>query len=51
MKRIALILDDPDSAMPDLLRSLCQGLLEQIAEQTTRIEAMMQKIKAHVSTG
>jgi len=49
MKRIALILDNPDSALPDLLRSLCQGLLEQIVEQTTRIEAMMQQIKAETS--
>ena len=49
MKRIALILEAPDNALPELARDLCRGLLGQIAEQTTRIEAMKQQIKAQAS--
>jgi len=49
MKRIALMMEDPDSALPDLVRDLCRSFLDQIAEQTTRIEGMMQKVKAHTS--
>ncbi len=49
MKRIALVIEDPGNSLPDLVRDLGRGLLDQIAEQTTRIEAMMQKIKAQTS--
>ena len=46
INRIAEILDAPGSDLPDLMREECQDLLEQIAEQTERINARTAKIKA-----
>jgi transposase len=46
IKRIAEILDAPNSDLPDLMREECRELLEQIAEQTARINARTGKIKA-----
>jgi len=45
IKRIAEILDAPNSDLPDLMREECTELLDQIAEQTTRINARTAKIK------
>lgn len=46
IKRIEEILDAPFSELPDLMREECRDLLEQIAEQTVRINARTAKIKA-----
>ena len=46
IKRIGEILDAPNSDLPDLMREECRDLLEQIAEQTVRINARTAKIKA-----
>jgi transposase len=46
IKRIAEILDAPNSDLPDLMREECRDLLEQIAEKTVRIDARTGKIKA-----
>src|SRR3546814_13245614 len=46
IRRIAEILDAPNSDLPDLMREECRDLLEQIAEQTGRINARTAKIKA-----
>jgi transposase len=46
IKRIEDILDEPSSDLPDLMREECRELLEQIAEQTVRINARTGKIKA-----
>jgi len=46
IKRIAEILDAPNSDLPDLTREECRELLEQIAEKTVRINARTSKIKA-----
>jgi len=46
IKRIAEILDAPNSDLPDLMREECRDLLEQIAEKTVRINARTGKIKA-----
>ena len=46
IRRIAEILDAPNSDLPDLMREECQDLLEQIAEKTVRIDARTGKIKA-----
>ena len=45
IKRIAEILDAPNSDLPDLMREECRELLDQIGEQTTRILARTAKIK------
>ena len=45
IKRIGEILDTPNSDLPDLMREECAELLEQIAEQTVRINARTAKIK------
>jgi len=45
IRRIAEILDEPNSDLPDLMREECTELLDQIAEQTTRINARTAKIK------
>lgn len=45
IKRIEEILDAPNSDLPDLMREECRDLLEQIAEQTVRINARTGKIK------
>ena len=44
--RIEDILDPSHSDLPDLMRDECRDLLEQIAEQTVRINARTKKIKA-----
>lgn len=44
--RIEEILEAPHSDLPDLMRDECRDLLEQIAEQTVRINARTEKIKA-----
>ena len=46
IKRIAEILDAPNSDLPDLMREECQDLLVQIAEKTVRINTRTGKIKA-----
>lgn len=46
IKRIAEIVDSPNSELPALMREECAELLEQIAEQTVRINARTAKIKA-----
>jgi transposase len=46
IKRITDILNAPNSDLPDLMREECADLLEQIAEQTERINARTAKIKA-----
>ena len=46
INRIAEILDAPGSDLPDLMREECRDLLEQITEQTERINARTAKIKA-----
>jgi transposase len=45
IKCIAEILNAPNSDLPDLMREDCSDLLEQIAEQTVRINARTSKIK------
>lgn len=45
IKRIAEILDTHSSDLPDLMREECRELLDQIAEQRTRINARTAKIK------
>src|SRR3546814_12944570 len=45
IRRIAEILDAPNSDLPDLMREECRDLLEQIAEKTGRINARTAKIK------
>lgn len=44
--RIEEIVEAPHSDLPDLMREECRDLLEQIAEQTVRINARTEKIKA-----
>lgn len=46
LKRIAEILDEPNSDLPKLVREECRDLLEQIAAKTARINARTVKIKA-----
>ncbi len=46
IRRIADILDAPNSDLPDLVREECLDLLEQIAEKTERITNRARKIKA-----
>ena len=46
IRRIAEILDTPNSDLPDLMREECRDLLAQIAEKTVRIDARTGKIKA-----
>jgi len=45
LKRIAAILEEPNSDLPVLVREECQDLIEQIAEKTARIEAKTKKAK------
>jgi transposase len=46
IKRIEEILDAPNSDLPDLMREECRDLLDQITQQTVRINARTGKIKA-----
>jgi transposase len=43
--RIEGIIDDPNSDLPELAREECQDMLEQIGEQTARIDAKTAKAK------
>ena len=45
IKRIEEILDAPNSDLPDLMREECRDLLDQIAQQTVRIDTRTGKIK------
>jgi len=49
VRRIAEVLDDANNALPDVVRSLCKDLLEQILAQTKRIEVLTQEIKTQAS--
>lgn len=46
VRRMAEILEAPNSDLPELMREECLEMLTQIAEQTARIEARNEKIKA-----
>ncbi len=46
IKRIAEILESPNNDLPNLMREECRDMVEQIAEQTTRINARTRKIQA-----
>lgn len=46
IKRIAAIVEDPDSELPELVREECRDLIEQIADKTARIDARMKKVRA-----
>lgn len=46
IKRISEILEVPNSDLPVLMREECRDLVEQIAEQTVRINARTDKIKS-----
>lgn len=50
LKRIEAVLDDPASDLPALVRDECHDLLEQISEQTTRIEAKTAKARSLAGT-
>src|SRR3546814_18238601 len=44
--RIGEIIDDPNSDLPKLAREECRDMLEQIGEQTVRINEKTGKVKA-----
>lgn len=46
IKQIAEILEAPNSDLPDLMREECRDMVEQIGEQTNRINARTGKIQA-----
>lgn len=46
LKRIESIIGEPNGDLPELVRDLCRDLQQQIAEKTTRIEAIMMQIKS-----
>ena len=46
LRRIEAIIADPDSDLPDLVRDICGDLLQQIVEKTSRIDALMKRIKS-----
>lgn len=50
LKRIEAALNDPASDLPALVRDECHDLLEQISEQTTRIEARTAKARSLART-
>lgn len=45
-KRIARIVDDPDSGPPELIREECRDPIGQIADKTPRIDAGMRNVRA-----
>lgn len=51
LKQAAIIIESSDCVLPDLVRDICRGIFEQIDAQTTRIDAIMQKIKVQASGG
>lgn len=50
LKRTEAVLDDPASDLPALVRDECHDLLEQISEQTIRIEAKTAKARSLAGT-
>jgi len=46
LPRLAKVVDDPDSDVPELARDICRMLLEQIAQLTARIDALKARIAA-----
>ncbi len=46
IKRISAFIEDPASAIPELVRAECRDLVDQIAETSARINARMKQIKA-----
>jgi len=44
--RLAKVVDDPDTGIPELARDVCRMLLEQIAHLTDRIDALKARIAA-----
>lgn len=46
VKRIAVVVEDPDCGLPALIIAECQDLMAQIAEKTKRIEAKTKTLKA-----
>ncbi len=46
LKRIAAIVEDPESGLLELVREECRDLIDQIAEKTARINARMKRIRA-----
>ena len=44
--RLAKVVDDPDTGIPDLARDVCRMLLDQIAHLTDRINALKARIAA-----
>lgn len=50
LRRIEAVLADPASDLPALVRDECHDLLEQISEQTTRIEAKTAKARSLART-
>ena len=50
LRRIEAVLTDPASDLPALVRDECQDLLEQISEQTARIEAKTAKTRGLAGT-
>jgi transposase len=46
LKRIEVLVEDPDCGLPALVIAECQDLLAQIAEKSARIEARMKTLKA-----
>lgn len=45
LKRIEVLLDEPNSDLPGLVREECRDLLAQICEKTVRIQAKTRRIK------
>jgi transposase len=50
LRRIEAVVIDPASDLPDLVRDECHDLLEQISEQTARIEAKTAKARGLAGT-
>lgn len=46
VRRLAKVIDDPDTGIPDLAREVCRMLLDQIAHLTDRIDALKSRIAA-----
>jgi transposase len=42
---IAAIIEDPATALPDTVRGIARSMLDQIAEKSARVEAMMMQLK------
>ena len=46
LRRIEAIVEATDNDLPELVRDICRDLLQQIAEKTARIDALMKRIKS-----